>query len=353
MSPSFNSYKDNLLKTPRKWLLTGVAGFIGSNLLKTLLELDQFVIGLDNFSTGFRQNIDLVLNNLPPSKAARFSFIEGDIRDKNVCKKATQGVDIVLHQAALGSVPRSINDPITSTEVNVTGFVNMLFAAKEAQVKRFVYASSSAVYGDSPILPKKEGQEGKLLSPYAASKYTNEIYAESFLSCYPLEIIGLRYFNVFGPYQHYQGPYAAVIPIWISSLIEGKACYINGSPQKTRDFCYIENTIQANLLAALSENPAAFGKVFNIAVGEQTTLLNLFTIIRDNLGLSSSITPNIRDERLGDISHSLADINLATTILGYSPTHTINQGMAIAVEWYKKNANLWNTKKLEHFSEYK
>jgi len=330
-------------KTEQKtWLITGNAGFIGSNLSEFLLNHNQKVVGLDNFSTGYQHNIDDILASVGEENAKNFTFIEGDIADIDVCTKACEGVDIVLHQAALGSVPRSIDDPITSNRSNITGFLNMLTAAKDAGIKRFVYASSSSVYGDSQELPKVEERVGNVLSPYAAMKKTNEIYANVFQRTYGMETLGLRYFNVFGRRQDPDGAYAAVIPKWVGSLLEGEDVYINGDGETSRDFTYIDNVIQMNLLAGTTENPEAFGEAFNVAVGGRNTLNELYTLIQDELNKSlvtshqSPITksPIYRDFRPGDIRHSNADISKAKRTVGYAPTHDIYQGMDEAIEWY-------------------
>ncbi len=314
------------------WLVTGVAGFIGSHLMEFLLKNNQKVIGLDNFATGYQKNLDEVLA-VKGVDAGHFRFIEGDIRTLETCKAAVEGVDFVLHQAALGSVPRSIKDPLTSHDVNVTGFLNMLIAAKEAGVKRFVYASSSAVYGDSPILPKVETHQGNPLSPYAVTKMTNELYAKSFGKCYGLDTIGLRYFNVFGPRQDPNGAYAAVIPLWVKALIQKSPVYINGDGTTSRDFCFIANVVQANILAALTSNQDALNTAYNVAVGDQTTLSQLYQALKTALKCGG-YEPVYQDFRAGDIQHSLADISKAKHLLGYHPTHTIHQGIAETIHWY-------------------
>ncbi len=324
---------------PKTWLVTGVAGFIGSNLLETLLKLDQRVVGLDNFATGFRHNFDEVQGLVSPTQWARFDFIEGDIRNLPDCQKACQGVDHVLHQAALGSVPRSLADPITTNAANITGFLNMLVAARDAQVKSFTYAASSSTYGDHPDLPKVEDTIGKPLSPYAVTKYVNELYADVFAKSYGFETIGLRYFNVFGPRQDPNGAYAAVIPKWAGSLLKGEPVYINGDGETSRDFTFIANAVQANLLAATNTRPEARNQVYNMAVGERTTLNDLFTLIRDNLtahGVNPDTQPVYRDFRAGDVRHSLADISKAQSLLGYAPTHRLAQGVLEAMPWYVK-----------------
>ncbi|OGT98407.1 MAG: Vi polysaccharide biosynthesis protein VipB/TviC [Gammaproteobacteria bacterium RIFOXYB2_FULL_38_6] len=316
------------------WLVTGCAGFIGSNLLETLLNLNQKVVGLDNFSTGHQKNLDEVLKNVSKKAAENFQLIKGDIRNFSDCEKAMQEVDYTLHQAALGSVPRSIKSPELTHENNVDGFVNMLIAARHAGVKKFVYASSSSVYGDSPVLPKIENQIGNPLSPYAVSKYVNELYAHVFGRCYGMQTIGLRYFNVFGRRQDPHSAYAAVIPLWVSALSKHQPMIIFGDGKTSRDFCYVENVVQANLLAAFADLPKAMNRVYNIAVGEQTSLNELAVLLAEALNVSK---PDIihRDFRPGDIRHSLADISAAKTLLHYQPTHTISQGIAEAIEWYR------------------
>ncbi|RZS85983.1 NAD-dependent epimerase/dehydratase family protein [Pigmentiphaga kullae] len=322
--------------TPRKWLVTGAAGFIGSNLVETLLRLDQDVVGLDNFSTGHRRNLDEIRERVSNQQWQRFIFIEGDIRDLNVCTQACSGVDYVLHQAALGSVPRSLENPLLTNSVNIDGFLNMLVAARDAQAKNFVYAASSSTYGDHPDLPKIEHRIGKPLSPYAITKYVNELYAEVFALSYGFKTIGLRYFNVFGPRQDPEGAYAAVIPKWIASMIRNDAIYINGDGQTSRDFCFIDNVIQANLLATLS--PAiARNEVYNVAVGGKTTLNQLFSILKDGLKEKDIVyeqQPIYRDFRAGDVLHSQADIAKARELLGYVPTHDVIAGIEAAMPWY-------------------
>lgn len=322
----------------RSWLVTGAAGFIGSNLVESLLGLNQKVIGLDNFSTGWAHNLQDVQNKVSSTQWANFNLIEGDICAADVCKNACAGVDYVLHQAALGSVPRSIANPCASHLSNVTGFLNILNAAREAGVKRFVYASSSSVYGDEPNLPKVEGREGRVLSPYAATKAMDEIYADVFSRCYGFQTIGLRYFNVFGRRQDPQGPYAAVIPKWIAAMINHEPVVIHGDGETSRDFCYVANVVQANLLAALAENPDAANQVYNVAVGGRTTLKQLFELIRKMLlprfSKLANYEPQFRDFRPGDVRHSHADISKACRLLGYRPTHTVEQGLEEALTWY-------------------
>ncbi len=331
----------SLRRRPRTWLVSGVAGFIGSNLLEALLQLDQPVVGLDNFATGKRANLEQVRSRVQPQQWARFRFLEGDICDPDVCRRAVQGIEVVLHQAALGSVPRSIEAPLKTHAVNVTGFIHLLVAARDAGVRRFVYASSSAVYGDAPELPKTEERLGRPLSPYAASKRMNEIYAETFSRVYGMETIGLRYFNVFGPRQDPEGPYAAVIPQWIAALLRRQPVFINGDGETSRDFCPVENVVQANLRAATTDNPAALNQIFNIALGRRTTLNDLFALIQNTLrrrdpGLSE-VRPVYRDFRPGDVRHSLADISKARSLLGYEPTCDVEEGLERAMEWYRRH----------------
>jgi UDP-N-acetylglucosamine 4-epimerase len=336
---AFDALKSQLPNAPKVWLVTGASGFIGSNLVEALLRLNQTVRGLDNFATGHQRNLTEVQALVTPQQWAGFSFSQEDIRDLPTCQKACQGVDYILHQAALGSVPRSIEDPLTSHAANVTGFLNMLVAARDSRVSRFVYASSSSVYGDHPGLPKLENQLGKLLSPYAATKLANEIYAEVFAQCYGVATVGLRYFNVFGARQDPEGAYAAVIPKWIAALIKNEPVYINGDGETSRDFCYVENVVQANLLAATVSNPAALNQAYNVAVNERTTLNQLFYLLRDGLAPANAHlrtrTPEYRDFRPGDVRHSLADISKAAKLLGYAPTHRIAEGLAAALDWYQ------------------
>ena len=303
-----------------------------------LLQLDQTVVGLDNFATGHRHNLQKVQRAVGEAQWSRFTFHEGDIRRLEDCQQAVAGVDFVLHQAALGSVPRSINDPITTNDTNSSGFLNMLVAARDAQVSRFVYAASSSTYGDHPGLPKQEDRIGKPLSPYAVTKYVNELYADVFARTYGLASVGLRYFNVFGPRQDPKGAYAAVIPRWVETLYQGETCQINGDGETSRDFCYIDNTVQVNLLAATAEDDAAVNQVYNVAVGARTTLNDLYRAIRDRM---ADRIPNLADVdarygefRPGDVRHSLADISKAQTLLGYAPTHDLGQGLDVTVEWF-------------------
>lgn len=338
MVNAYAKLKADLQVSPRTWLITGVAGFIGSNLLEALLNLNQRVVGLDNFATGKRENLAEVCELVGEEKWRSFAFIEGDIRSLDDCRTACAGVDYVLHQAALGSVPRSIEDPLTTNETNITGFLNMLTAARDAAVCRFVYAASSSTYGDHPALPKVEEQIGKPLSPYAVTKYVNELYADVFARCYGFETIGLRYFNIFGRRQDPDGAYAAVIPKWFAALLSGESVYINGDGETSRDFCYIDNTVQANLLAACVSEKAALNQVYNIAVGGRTTLNELFTLIRSNVVEvypdALNAEPVYRDFRAGDVRHSLADISKVQRLLGYVPSHTIEAGMQEAGKWY-------------------
>jgi UDP-N-acetylglucosamine 4-epimerase len=336
-TPAYEQLQAQLRSQPRTWLVTGVAGFIGSNLLETLLKLDQRVVGLDNFATGHRHNLDEVRSLVSPLQWARFDFIEGDIRHLPDCEKACQGVDHVLHQAALGSVPRSLEDPIATNAANVTGFLNMLVAARDAKVKSFTYAASSSTYGDHPGLPKVEDHIGKPLSPYAVTKYVNELYADVFARSYGFHTIGLRYFNVFGPRQDPNGAYAAVIPKWTAALLKGETVFINGDGETSRDFCFVDNAVQANLLAATTTQPEARNQVYNVAVGDRTTLNDLFRLIRDTLvphGVVPDIEPTYRDFRAGDVRHSLADVSKAHGLLGYAPTHRLPDGVGVAMPWY-------------------
>ncbi|MCG8028781.1 MAG: NAD-dependent epimerase/dehydratase family protein [Candidatus Thiodiazotropha taylori] len=335
---TYESLKANLKSQPSTWLITGVAGFIGSNLLETLLKLNQKVVGLDNFATGHAYNFDKVEAAVSAEQWSGFRFIEGDIRDLQTCHDACSGVDYVLHQAALGSVPRSLTDPITTNECNISGFLNMLVAGRDAKVKRFVYAASSSTYGDHPGLPKVEDKTGNPLSPYAVTKLVNEHYAQVFARCYDFNTIGLRYFNIFGQRQDPNGAYAAVIPKWVASMIDREDVFINGDGETSRDFCYIDNAVQANLLAATTTNPDATNQVYNVAVGDRTSLNQLFTKIRDILAdrfdYLSDLAPVYRDFRAGDVRHSLANIDKANSLLGYQPSHNIDQGLTEAMSWY-------------------
>lgn len=333
---AFQQQCESLRTEPKTWLVTGVAGFIGSNLLETLLQLNQRVVGLDNFATGHQRNLDEVQKLVTPQQWANFRFIQGDIRSLNDCQQACHGVDYVLHQAALGSVPRSINDPITSNETNVTGFLNMLVAARDAKASSFTYAASSSTYGDHPALPKVEENIGKPLSPYAVTKYVNELYADVFAKTYGFHTIGLRYFNVFGKRQDPDGAYAAVIPKWTASLLKGEDVFINGDGETSRDFCFIENTIQMNILAATAPTDAR-NQVYNVAVGDRTTLNDLYYAIVRALGDNGVIIgakPTYREFRAGDVRHSQADITKAKHALGYEPQYRIAEGILKAMPWY-------------------
>ena len=385
LAEKYEQLKTRLSSEPHTWLITGVAGFIGSNLLETLLKLNQRVVGLDSFVTGFQHNLDEVQSLVSADQWANFNFIQGDIRNLEDCRRAmvfsypessilnpeSCPVEYVLHQAALGSVPRSVENPINTNETNISGFLNMLVAAKDANVKRFVYAASSSTYGDHPALPKVEDKIGKPLSPYAVTKYVNELYADVFARTYGFNTIGLRYFNVFGPRQTPDGAYAAVIPKWIASMIKGEPVYINGDGETSRDFCFIENVRQINLLAATVSDavipchpreggaqaekeglviPAQAGiqsdtsptnQVYNVAVGDRTTLNQLYEQLHLNLLPSyphlKDVKPVYRDFRGGDVRHSLADISKAATLLGYQPTHRIGEGLKVAMEWYVRH----------------
>lgn len=331
---------DRLRAEPRAWLVTGVAGFIGSNVLEVLLEARQKVVGLDNFSTGYERNLADVRDSVGDELWDNFTFVEGDIRDPRDCAASVRGVDYVLHQAALGSVSRSILDPLSTNQSNVDGFVNMLVAARDARVERFVYASSSSVYGDHAGLPKIEDRVGNPLSPYAVTKRANELYAEAFSQNYDIQVIGLRYFNVFGARQNPHGGYAAVIPRWIGNLFAHRPCTINGDGQTSRDFCYVENAIQANLLAATTSRGDAVNQVYNVAFGGRTTLNGLYFLIRDTvMGLTganelANLEPAYGPFRPGDVRHSQADIDKANRLLGYEPTHSVEQGLYRTVTWY-------------------
>jgi UDP-N-acetylglucosamine 4-epimerase len=338
---AYETLPAELKQSPRTWLVTGVAGFIGSNLLEQLLKLDQRVVGLDNYATGRADNFKQVQALVTAEQWARFQFIEGSIENPAVCRRACTGIDLVLHQAALGSVPRSMEAPLLCHAANVTGFINMLDAARGAGVKRFVYASSSAVYGDHPGLPKVEAEIGLPLSPYAASKRINEVYADSFALAYGFQSIGLRYFNVFGPRQDPNGAYAAVIPKWLDAMIRNERIQINGDGETSRDFCFVDNIVQANLLAATTQNSGATGQAYNIAVGERTTLNELFKILQDGLRkLKPSLPeqkPHHGPERPGDVRHSHANIDKARQLLGYAPAIRVGDGLDRAMAWYVAN----------------
>jgi UDP-N-acetylglucosamine 4-epimerase len=323
------------------WLVTGAAGFIGSNLVEALLKLGQQVTGLDNFATGHQHNLDQVREAVGSAAWASFTFIEGDIRDLATCQQACAGKDFVLHQAALGSVSRSIDDPLLTHGTNVTGFLNMLVAARDAKVKRFVYAASSSTYGDHPALPKVEDTIGRPLSPYAVTKYANELYADVFARTYGMETIGLRYFNVFGPRQDPEGAYAAVIPQWVSALIRNRPLFINGDGETSRDFCFIDNVVQANLLAAMADRPGAANQVYNVALNERTSLNQLYLMMRE---LLQERFPHLRQHqpqyqgfRAGDVRHSQADITKARELLGFDPSHRIGDGLKEAMDWYVRH----------------
>ncbi len=336
----FETVQTELRKHPKRWLITGCAGFIGSNLLETLLKLDQAVTGLDNFATGYQHNLDEVQELVSPEQWQRFRFIRGDIRDLETCREAASSIDYVLHQAALGSVPRSIKDPVTSNEVNVSGFLNMLVAARDAGVASFVYAASSSTYGDHPSLPKVEERIGRPLSPYAVTKYVNELYAEVFSRCYGFNTIGLRYFNVFGKRQDPNGAYAAVIPKWIAAMIGGGEVVINGDGMTSRDFCFVENAVQANLLAATAPEESR-NQVYNVAVGDTTTLIQLFGYLKSELrnnDIDCIREPAFGDFRTGDVRHSQADISKAANRLGYVPAYPVRHGLAEAMPWYVKQS---------------
>lgn len=337
---------DELLKKlsveKHTWLITGVAGFIGSNLLETLLSLNQRVVGLDNFSTGNKHNLNNVKSLVSSVQWQDFHFIEGDIRNIEDCLRACDGIEYVLHEAALGSVPRSIANPIATNEVNISGFLNILVAGRDKKVKRIVYAASSSTYGDHESLPKIEERIGKPLSPYAVTKLVNELYAEVFAKIYGVQLIGLRYFNVFGPRQNPKGSYAAVIPSWITSILANKEVFINGDGETSRDFCFIDNAVQANLLAATTQNPLAVNQVFNVAAGENNSLKKLFELLIDTFKKHSFIyekDPVHKEFRVGDVRHSLAEISKGRSLLGYEPRFTLAQGIGRLVPWWLNNKN--------------
>ncbi len=343
----FQTVQEKLIQEPKVWLVTGVAGFIGSNLLEKLLKLNQRVVGLDNFSTGHKENLEEVKTLVSAEQWANFQFILGDICSIEDCRKAmnwgTQKslkVNYILHQAALGSVPRSVEDPIKTNKNNIEGFLNILVAARDAKVKRVVYAASSSTYGDSQDLPKVEDKIGTPLSPYAVTKLVNELYAGIFSKIYHLESIGLRYFNIFGRRQDPAGAYAAVIPKWIGGVITGQKIYINGDGETSRDFCYIDNAVQANILAATTEHDGATNQIYNIAVGQQTSLKELYKIILQTLKMHTEnikySNPEYLDFREGDVRHSLAAIEKAKSLLGYQPSHKVDDGIKEAMEWYLK-----------------
>lgn len=335
---AYDTLRDQLVAQPRTWLVTGCAGFIGSNLLEALLRLGQTVVGLDNFSTGHQRNLDEVRELVGAEAWQRFRFIEGDIRQPDDCAQAVAGVDYVLHQAALGSVPRSLDDPWNTHDNNINGFLRLLIASRDAGVKRFVYAASSSTYGDHPGLPKVEDVIGNPLSPYAVTKYVDELYGDVFARAYGVSAVGLRYFNVFGPRQDPNGAYAAVMPMWFAALLKQEAVYINGDGETSRDFCFVGNAVQANLLAATAPALPKGHEVFNVAVGDRTTLNQLYAAIREQVArwqpAAAAMQPVYRDFRAGDVRHSQADIGKATSLLGYTPTHRVAEGLDIAAPWY-------------------
>jgi len=337
IAAAYERLRQELTHSPRRWLVTGVAGFIGSHLLQHLLELGQTVVGLDDLSTGYQHNLDDVQKTVDENAWKRFSFVQGSITNLETCQQACQGAEIVLHQAALGSVPRSIKNPLASHDANINGFLNMIVAAKETGAARLVFASSSSVYGDHPALPKVEAQTGKLLSPYALTKYTNELYSAVFARCYAMQTVGLRYFNVFGRRQDPEGAYAAVIPCWFRSFLKGESCSIFGDGETSRDFTHVTNVVQANLLAATAPTEVS-GEAFNVACGERLTLRQLHDSIAAVLikrgTLASIPEPTWKPFRPGDIRHSLADISKARSILGYEPSCTLAQGLEEAADWY-------------------
>jgi UDP-N-acetylglucosamine 4-epimerase len=337
----YEQVREQLGRRPRRWLVTGAAGFIGSNLVEALLELDQEVVGLDNFATGHRHNLAEVRARVGAHRAERFRFVEGDIASPGDCRTACEGVELVLHQAALGSVPRSIDDPLATNRANVDGFLNMLVAARDAGVVRFVYAASSSTYGDHPGLPKVEEHIGRPLSPYAVTKYVNELYASVFQRTYGLQTIGLRYFNVFGRRQDPGGAYAAVIPLWVGSLLAGRPCRINGDGETSRDFCYVDNVVQANVLAATADESGT-DQVYNVAFGERTTLNRLFHLIRGGLAEFRpdvvGVEPQYAEFRAGDVRHSLADISKIRSAMGYAPAFSVVDGLGRTLEWYVHDA---------------
>ena len=335
---AFERLQAELRAQPKIWLVTGVAGFIGSNLLEALLKIDQQVVGLDNFITGHRRNLQETKRLVTPAQWKKFRFVEGDICNLATCRGVCDGVSYVLHQAALGSVPRSIEDPVTTNRNNIDGFLNMLAAARDAKVERFVYAASSSTYGDHPDLPKVEDRIGKPLSPYAVTKLVNELYAEVFSATYGFRSIGLRYFNIFGRRQDPKGAYAAVIPRWIAAMLNDEHIFINGDGETSRDFCYIDNAVQANLLAATTTDEPAINQVYNVAVGERTSLNQLYLQLRETLAVRfphlETTQPIYRDFRVGDVRHSLADVRKARELLGYQPTHRLAEGLSEALDWY-------------------
>jgi len=335
---ALDNVRQRLTAKPLRWLVTGSAGFIGSHLVQALLDLDQTVTGLDNFATGHRRNLDEIAAAVTAEQWQRHRFVEADIRDAAACRLACRDIDVVLHQAALGSVPRSLADPAATNAVNIDGFLNVLMAARDAGVRRFVYAASSSTYGDHPGLPKVENVIGRPLSPYAVTKLVNELYAEVFGRCYGVQSIGLRYFNIFGARQDPDGAYAAVIPRWIRALLVGEEVAINGDGETSRDFCFVDNAVQANLLAALTDDPAAINQVYNVAVDDRTSLNRLFSLLRDEIAArfpaAAAVKPAHRDFRPGDVRHSQADIGKAHRLLGYAPTHRLDEGIKAAMPWY-------------------
>ncbi len=338
---TYSEIQEKLRSMPRKWLVTGAAGFIGSNIVGKLLELDQTVAGIDNLSSGYRKNIDQVLDCITSEQAARFTFIQGDITDLKTCASACKDIENVLHHAAQVSVPASVEDPLYNNRVNVDGFLNILASSKDSGVKRVVYASSSAVYGNDPELPKHEEMKCNPISPYGLTKLMDEMYARFFFESCGLETVGLRYFNVFGPRQDPDGAYAAVIPKWISAFMDGKQPVIYGDGEQTRDFCYVENVVQANILAACSENGEAGGNVFNVACERSMDLNELFVLIKEHLSLRDpdfeAVMPRYLPPRTGDIKHSWASIEKIREYLGYEPVHSVSEGLAAALDWYMTN----------------
>lgn len=338
---AFEQHREILQRYPRTWLITGAAGFIGSNLVERLLLMDQNVVGLDNLSTGYNKNLNQVRDIVGQERASRFRFVEGDIRDIETCKTCSKGTDIVLHQAAFSSVPASVDDPLKAHGDNLTGFLNVLVAARDAGVSRFVYASSSAIYGDDPALPKSEDLMPKPLSPYAVTKLADELYASAFSGLYGIPTVGLRYFNVFGPRQDPNGAYAAVIPRWIMALTAGQRPLLYGNGEQTRDFCHVENVFRANILAAVSDNEQAFGNTFNVATGRHLSLRELFDLIRAGMekrrSLLKGVEPKVEPSRKGDIVHSWASINGIAETLGYETAVPVDEGMEISLDWYLEN----------------
>lgn len=338
---AYQSAREHLEQCQYRWVVTGVAGFIGSNLLHNLLELGQRVVGVDNYLTGYRHNLDEVRGLVGDAAWRGFTLIEGDVRDAAICERACDGADYVLHQAALGSVSRSLEEPLLCNDINIAGHLNMLDAARSAGVRRVVYAASSATYGDHPGLPKQEQQIGNALSPYALTKHVNELYADVYARCYGMQSIGLRYFNVFGPRQDPAGAYAAVIPQWVAAMLGGKRIVINGDGESSRDFCYVANAVQANLLAALTQQPAAINQVYNVALNSRTTLNDLYLLLQELLAERHvhlhDHQPQYAPFRPGDVRHSQADIGKAAQLLGYAPTHDLRRGLRQALRWYEQH----------------